>query len=79
MKLLILTALLFAAGPAFAGAYHVHYSLRASDRDITVQAGSSRIFLLIRAMLGKTLRGEPEELSRAKLQNGWLLLREEVI
>jgi hypothetical protein len=41
VKRLILTALLFAAGPAFAGAYRVHYSLRGSGRDITVQAESS--------------------------------------
>ena len=41
MKRLILTALLFAAGPAFAGAYRVHYSLRGSGREITVQAESS--------------------------------------
>jgi hypothetical protein len=40
VKRLILTALLFAADPAFAGAY-VHYSLRGSGRDITVQAESS--------------------------------------
>jgi hypothetical protein len=41
VKKLLLTALLFAAGPAFAGAYRVHYSLRGSGRDITVQAESS--------------------------------------
>ncbi len=41
MKKLILTALLFAAGPAFAGAYRAHYSIRGSGRDITVQAESS--------------------------------------
>ena len=41
MKLLILAALLFAAGPALTGAYRVHYSLRGSGRDITVQAASS--------------------------------------
>ena len=41
MKRLILTVLLFAAGPAFAGAYRVHYSLRGSGRDIAVQAESS--------------------------------------
>jgi hypothetical protein len=44
VKKLILTALLFAAGPAFAGdaqAWRVHYSLRGSGRDITVQAESS--------------------------------------
>ena len=41
MKRLILTALLFAAGLTLAGSYRVHYSLRGSGRDITVQAESS--------------------------------------
>ena len=44
MKKLILTALLFAAGPALAGdaiAFRVHYTLRGTGRDITVLAQSS--------------------------------------
>ena len=44
MKTLILAALLFAASPAFAGdaqPWRVHYTLRGSGRDITVQAESS--------------------------------------
>ena len=34
-------ALLLLAGSAFAGSYRVHYSLRGSGHDITVQAESS--------------------------------------
>ena len=41
MKKLILAALLFAASPAWAGTFRVHYSLRGAGRDITVQAQSS--------------------------------------
>jgi hypothetical protein len=41
VKKLILTALLLAGGFVFAGAYRVHYSMRGSGRDITVQAESS--------------------------------------
>ena len=43
MKKLILAALLFAAGPAFAGEapYRVRYSLHGAGRDIIVQAQSS--------------------------------------
>jgi hypothetical protein len=37
----IIIALLLIAGSAFAGSYRVHYNLRGSGRDITVQAESS--------------------------------------
>jgi hypothetical protein len=37
----ILTALLLLGGNAFADSYRVHYSIRGSGRDITVQAESS--------------------------------------
>jgi len=37
----ILTALLLLAANAFADSYRVHYSIRGSGRDITVQAESS--------------------------------------
>ena len=37
----IIVALLLIAGSAFAGSYRVHYNVRGSDRDITVQAESS--------------------------------------
>jgi hypothetical protein len=36
-----LTALLFLAGTAWADTFRVHYSIRGSGRDITVQAESS--------------------------------------
>jgi hypothetical protein len=39
--MLTLTALLLLAGSAFADSYRVHYSIRGSGRDITVQAESS--------------------------------------
>jgi hypothetical protein len=38
---LILVALLMMAGAAWADTYRVHYSIRGSGRDITVQAESS--------------------------------------
>jgi hypothetical protein len=38
---LILVALLMMAGAAWADNYRVHYSIRGSGRDITVQAESS--------------------------------------
>ena len=38
---LTLLALATLAGSAFAGSYRVHYSVRGSGRDITVQAESS--------------------------------------
>ena len=38
----IIIALLLIAGSAFAGSYRVHYNVRGSGRDITVQAESSR-------------------------------------
>jgi len=43
VKKLLLAALLFAAGPAWAGetAYRVRYSLRGAGRDIIVQAQNS--------------------------------------
>jgi hypothetical protein len=37
----ILVALLMTAGAAWAGTFRVHYSIRGSGRDITVQAESS--------------------------------------
>ena len=37
----IIVALLLIAGSAFAGSYRVHYNVRRSGRDITVQAESS--------------------------------------
>jgi len=37
----IIVALLLIADSAFAGSYRVHYNVRGSDRDITVQAESS--------------------------------------
>jgi hypothetical protein len=37
----IISALLIIAGSAFAGSYRVHYNVRGSGRDITVQAESS--------------------------------------
>lgn len=40
-SLLTLAALLFLGGSAFADSYRVHYSIRGSGRDITVQAESS--------------------------------------
>jgi hypothetical protein len=36
-----LAVLLLLGGSAFAGSYRVHYSIRGSGRDITVQAESS--------------------------------------
>jgi hypothetical protein len=39
--LLIIAAALLLAGSAFAGTFRVHYSIRGSGRDITVQAESS--------------------------------------
>lgn len=60
MKRLILTALLFAAGPAFAGAYRVHYySLRGSGRDITVQAesGAEARRVVMQIIPGATVTG----------------------
>ena len=38
---LTLAALLLIGGSAFAGSFRVHYSVRGSGRDITVQAESS--------------------------------------
>ena len=38
---LTLAALLLLGGSAFAGSFRVHYSIRGSGRDITVQAESS--------------------------------------
>lgn len=38
---LTLTALLLIGSNAFAGSFRVHYSIRGSGRDITVQAESS--------------------------------------
>jgi hypothetical protein len=40
MKILIL-ALLLTCSTAFAGTFRVHYSIRGSGRDVTVQAESS--------------------------------------
>jgi len=39
--ILILAALLLIGGSAFAGSFRVHYNVRGSGRDITVQAESS--------------------------------------
>jgi hypothetical protein len=39
--ILTLAALLLIGGSAFAGNFRVHYSIRGSGRDITVQAESS--------------------------------------
>ena len=39
--LFALAALLLIAGTSWADSYRVHYSIRRSDRDITVQAESS--------------------------------------
>jgi hypothetical protein len=39
--ILTLAALLLLGGSAFAGSYRVHYNVRSSGRDITVQAESS--------------------------------------
>jgi hypothetical protein len=39
-KIKIIIALLLIAGSAFAGSYRVHYNVRGSGRDITVQAES---------------------------------------
>ena len=39
--LMTLLALLLLASTAFAGTFRVHYSIRGSGRDITVQADSS--------------------------------------
>jgi hypothetical protein len=41
IKLLIIPLLLLLAGSALVDSYRVHYSLRGSGRDITVQAASS--------------------------------------
>jgi hypothetical protein len=41
VKKQILTALLFAAGPALAGTFRMHYNIRGSGHAITVQAESS--------------------------------------
>jgi hypothetical protein len=38
---LTLTALLLLGGSAFAGSFRVHYNMRGSGRDVTVQAESS--------------------------------------
>ncbi len=38
---LTLAALLLLGGSAFAGSFRVHYSIRGSGRDVTVQAESS--------------------------------------
>ena len=40
-SLFTLAALLILVGTAFADSYRVHYSIRGSGRDITVQAESS--------------------------------------
>jgi len=39
--ILTLAALLLIGGSAFAGSFRVHYNVRGSGRDITVQADSS--------------------------------------
>jgi hypothetical protein len=41
MKIKLFALLLLVAGSAFADSYRVHYSIRGSGRDITVQADSS--------------------------------------
>jgi hypothetical protein len=41
-RIITALALLFIAGSAFAGSFRVHYSVRGSGRDITVQAESSQ-------------------------------------
>lgn len=41
MKIKLLVALLLLASSAFADTYRVHYSIKGSGRDITVQAESS--------------------------------------
>lgn len=40
-RLLVLGVVLTMVGSAFAGSFRVHYSIRGSGRDITVQAESS--------------------------------------
>jgi hypothetical protein len=50
-----LAALLFLAGSAFADSYRVHYSIRGSGRDITLQAESSpEARRIVMEMFGKS-------------------------